>query len=417
MHLTKRSFLIIFCIYTVFLLSGCRIVPTDSLPSTEASEAGEVLDAVTVNYGSPAFLYGFLYNNNLLVNGLQITNVDTNDVRIVCNVPGCLHRTSDSGCMNNRYINQGLSAAYQEHIVFSGYDSSKNTSALSLYYVNSDGSGLKTLVSWDEYDDVQCTHMVLVDEHLFLALELRKMNLDEDGYLSTTEALVRFYDVDMEAGSIDMLYQSESGYNAHVIGGPLYSDGLLCMEYELQTESFEDMGITEQDFYEHHEDYFADRVEFLGLKDITIIYDLNNGTYEELDLMYEGRDFAVGCFMNRKLLTLNDDIHKIICYDLDTGERSIWREDLDVNNLYQSADFILVGLMPPARGEVREYLIIEPDSEQTKSFSPAEYNFHILNECPERLLIQYYIGDDLMGNYRTLDPEYIDRATFLSWFT
>jgi hypothetical protein len=73
--------------------------------------------------------------------------------------------------------------------------------------------------------------------------------------------------------------------------------------------------------------------------------------------------------------------------------------------------------MPPAVGEVTTYMILQAGSEQLKSFSPEEYNFMICDECPERLQIQQYIGSDSLGNYISLEPEYIDRKTFLSWFS
>jgi hypothetical protein len=384
-------------------------------PSTSESETS---NSVYVNYEAfPYAINGFLYDDNLLVNGLQITNVDTGDVHVICNVPGCLHRTSDAECMNNRYmIDNDFSAAYQDHVVFVGLDKQGNLSSSSMYYVNSDGSALKTLISWKGYDTIHCSRKVLVDNHLFFTVSLEKSSINEDGYVTTDEVVVHLYDVDMEAGSIQLLYESDAAYNANIFQGGLYSDGLLCMEYEIQTLSFEEMGISEQEYYEHYDEYFDDRVELQGLKVIVVIYDLNTGKYEELDFLYDGKEIAVDGFMDRKLFSYTDT-HKVLCYDLDTKNFSYWREDLSVNSLYQSTDFILIKLMPPAVGEVTTYMILQAGSEQLKSFSPEEYNFMICDECPERLQIQQYIGSDSLGNYISLEPEYIDRKTFLSWFS
>lgn len=416
MHKAKNIFLLLFCIFITLFLSGCRMISSDT-PTPSPSES-ETSNSVNVNYDAyPFATNGFLYNENLLVNGLQITNVDTGDVHVICNVPGCLHRTSDGECMNNRYMIQNdFSAAYQEHVVFAGLDKRGDLSTYSMYYVSSDGSALKTLISWKGYDTIYCSRKVLVDNHLFFTVSLEKSSINEDGHVTTDEAVVHLYDVDMEAGSIQLLYESDAAYNANIFQGGLYSDGLLCMEYELQTRSFEEMGISEQEYYEHYDEYFDDRVELQGLKVIAVIYDLNTGRCEEHDFLYDGKEIGVDGFMDRKLFSYTDT-HKVLCYDLDTKEFSFWREDLSVNILYQSADFLLIRLMPPSIGEVTTYLILQAGSEQLKSFSPEEYNFKIRDECPERLLIEQYIGDESLGNYISLEPEYIERETFLSWFS
>lgn len=416
MHKAKNIFLLSFYIFVTLSLSGCRMISSDTpAPSSSESEAS---NSVNVNYDAYPFVTnGFLYNENLLVNGLQITNVDTGDVHVICNVPGCLHRTSDGECMNNRYMIQNdFSAAYQEHVVFAGLDKKGDLSTYSMYYVSFDGSALKTLISWKGYDTIYCSRKVLVDNHLFFTISLEKSSINEDGYVTTDEAVVHLYDVDMEAGSIQLLYESDTAYGATIFQGGLYSDGLLCMEYELQTRSFEEMGISEQEYYEHYDEYFDDRVELQCLKDIAVIYDLNTGACEELDFLYNGKEICVDGFMDRKLFSYTDT-YKVLCYDLDTKEFSFWREDLKVNSLYQSSDFLLIVLRPSAVGEVKTYMIMQVGSEQLKSFTPEEYNFHILDECPERLLIQQYIGDEILGNYISLEPEYIDRETFLSWFS
>lgn len=412
----RRIKFTLLCFIIVISCVSCKVV-TDKTSSEDKTTAPDEF----VNYVNYSSGDVFLYGEKMSINGLTIRNIETNDEYILCNVPGCLHQAdADKECFLNRFVLvHNFSIAYEDKVVFAAKDMNDEHYEEALYLVNMDGKNLKKIVSWEEYDGIFAGRKAVLEGHLFFVAELEKNSISDEGYIEVEESILRLYDVDIENGTIETLYESSAAYDNNIVSGLLYDEDKLCFQYTIQTKSFDDMGITQQEFYEKYDEYFNQRYELQGLKMITIIYDIRTKDYTTIEESQEEKVLPVEGFIDNKIIARDKDC-KMIWFDVKTKEMMNDDKAIISKNIYVSANFILFNEETTSGAdELQKYGIIQKSGGELKrkTFEPTEYNFRILNESPKYLQIEWYIGDEMLGNYKKGSMEYITREEFLSWFS
>ncbi|MCR4846701.1 MAG: hypothetical protein K5865_08190 [Eubacterium sp.] len=449
MVVKKRVSIVALCVCVPFILSSCKSDDKQELSSTSATEAvieteaatdknvdntGETEDLASTADESQSDLTetkndegkvdpvgivitydidqgSFYYDKDLYYNGLVMTNIKTGDRRYACDVPGCLHEPNSRDCtVIEETPWPDFSAVCGNKISYYNLDKKE------VRMINTDGSDIRTLAEVSDYDNMSEKGKVLVGSHLYCLFELENVSVDENGICSVTSGVTRLYDLDFDSEKLSVIYESDKAIKSQALY-ICYCDEKLYFSYEDQTKTFEESGLTQQEYYTEFDKYFDKRYEIQGLVDHNIILDLGSGEIRDVEWKDPEGEYTVSptCFINNTLYYYGDN--GIYSYDLENDEQKTVCSDTYYNYVYQSADFILLRWSKTAdNSDGFEYAIIENGDDNLKKLKNAETDdFFITDECYAQLKVQYYdAGTDSAFDSKRV--KYMDREEFKNMF-
>ena len=375
--------------------------------------ASDASDKQLITY-SRGYQSGFFYDENLYLKGLTRYNLVTGESSVICGVPGCLHNGPE--CLLNQYIfNDSFSAIYDTHALF--FDSKSS----SLYMINTDGTGIKKLIDFSEYDDVFVWDKLLIGNNFYLAVQLNHQSLDETGYVNTVSGAAKLYRINMLTGSVDILHESKSSLKS-TIQRLLFTDNSIIFTYYLRTKKIEDSGLSQREYVEKFDEYYKRMDEIEGIEYYCIVYNLETDTYYNINTCSDNIQYEASCAINGNIY-FNGDDGNIYIKSLDAEDSPF---DLftvpGVNHnskvsITQSSDFALFKVYNKGAGY--DYYMIKEGSDTLTCLSEdIDSDFELLDECYCQLKVQFFDASEAEG-FSEFDEDkikLISRDEFKSWF-
>lgn len=361
------------------------------------------------------YLDGYLYDDNVFVTSgegaLVIENRENRAKQYVCNRPGCLHNTKECGARTIGASNVLLTMD-GNHIAYLG--TSEDTGYNSAFYmIDVDGNNLKEIENWDEYDYVNAVQRILVNHHLYFALELQKQKTSEEGYIEVEKSELQFYDFDMMEGKLKQLGQFDAGYGAWDTA-LMYDRGNFVFSYMKQGKRIEDLGITQNEYFERFDYYFERRKEDLQIRQYVVLFDEENKEIRSVVMPDETAFYYIEAFQDN-VIYYRDETNEMYCYDIGNGKSEKWNPELELNEfqIMECGPFILLKDIDNKR-YCTAYVIL-PGGEIKKMKQEVEEVPYVLEESEKGVWIGW--GENpAIGDSGWLKEEFICFEDFIGMF-